>query len=147
MDRVGERSAIIFENVSLIAIFAGYALAISGVFGALGWKVAAVLFVLDGIFVTFAIAQRTYFQKIGSPEDMAPTAAVAFTINHIMAVVIPVAFGVVAMRQADPAIIFWLGCVIALISLSLAFLIPRHPVAGRETMLLPEIATRASPAE
>jgi hypothetical protein len=130
----GERTSIVIENVSLIAIFAGYALAANGTLGAKGAIAAAVLFIMDGVFTTFVIAQRTYFQKISDAADMAPTAAVAFTINHIMAVIIPVVFGVLAVQRPDPSIIFWLGCGIATISLSLAFFVPRHPEPGAETV-------------
>ena len=40
-----------------------------------------------------ALALKTYFQKIADPSDIAPTAAVAFTINHIAAVFLPAALG------------------------------------------------------
>ncbi len=141
----GERPSIMFENVSLIVIFAGYALAANGTLGAAGALAAALLFILDGVFTTFTIAQKTYFQKIGDPADMAPTAAVAFTINHIMAVIIPVIFGILAVQRPDPSIIFWLGCGIALTSLGLAFLVPEKPDHGRETVLAP--APAPTPAE
>jgi hypothetical protein len=133
----GERLSIMVENLSLIVIFAGYALAANGSFGAVGFIVAGLLFILDGVFTTFTIAQKTYFQKIGDAADMAPTAAVAFTINHIMAVAIPVVFGVLAAARPDPSIIFWLGCLIAGSSLGLAFLVPRHPGHGAETIFQP----------
>jgi hypothetical protein len=130
----GERASIMVENISLIVIFACYALAANGTFGAYGAFIAAFLFVADGVFTTFYIAPKTYFQKIGDSADMAPTAAVAFTINHIMAVIIPVVFGVLAVARPDPSIIFWLGCAIATTSLSLAFLVPRYPKPGLETV-------------
>jgi hypothetical protein len=88
---------------------------------------------MDGVFFTLTIAQRTYFQKIGDPADIAPTASVAFTINHIAAVFIPVVFGLVWLR--DPAIVFQIGAVMAAVSLSLAFLVPRTPLPGNETIL------------
>ena len=124
--QVGERSTIIIENVSLIVVFLGYALTTSGL-------VAGALFVVDGVFFTLMIAQRTYFQKISDPADIAPTASVAFTINHIAAVVIPVLFGGIWIK--DPALVFTVGALIATASLSLAFLVPRHPEPGRETVL------------
>jgi hypothetical protein len=145
--RIGERNTIIVENLALLVVFTGYALASNGVFGQSGAAVAGALYVLDGVFITLSIAQRTYFQKIGDAADMAPTAAVSFTINHIMAVIIPVAFGLLAVSRGDPAIIFWLGCVIALISLALAFLVPHDPSAGNETTLRPGRAASAVPAE
>jgi hypothetical protein len=126
--RLGERNTIIGENVSLIVVFLGYATTSSGI-------VAGALFVLDGVFFTLAIAQRTYFQKIADPADIAPTASVAFTINHIASVFIPVVFGLVWMT--DPAIVFYIGAGMATISLALAFLVPRQPHPGRETTLAP----------
>ena len=134
--RLGERTTIMAENVSLIIVFAGYALTND-------WRVAGLLYVLDGVFFTFFIAQRTYFQKIADPADMAPTAAVSFTINHIAAVAIPVTFGLLAL--IDYKIIFWLGALIACASLALSFLIPRNPGPGYETVLVKRM--KLQPAE
>jgi predicted MFS family arabinose efflux permease len=124
--RLGERRSIALENIVLIVVFASYAMTTSAL-------VAGVLFVIDGVFFTLTLAQRTYFQKIADPGDMAATASVAFTINHIAAVVLPVIFGVVGMR--DPSLIFWLGVGMAAVSLALSALVPEHPAAGRETVL------------
>ncbi|HEY8383167.1 MAG TPA: MFS transporter [Microvirga sp.] len=136
ISRIGERATIILENVSLIVVFLGYALTTSGI-------VAGALFVLDGVFFTLTIAQRTYFQKISDPADIAPTASVAFTINHIAAVVIPVVFGRIWIQ--DPSLVFTIGACIATASLALAFLVPRDPEPGRETVLGP--AGKVVPAE
>jgi hypothetical protein len=122
----GERRTIMLENAVLVLVFAGYALTSSG------W-VAGLLFVVDGIFFTLMLAQRTYFQKIGDPADMAATSSVAFTINHIAAVIVPVAFGVLGL--INPALIFWLGALVASVSLGLSFLVPIDPAPGRETVL------------
>ena len=134
--RIGERATIILENVSLIVVFTGYALTTSG------W-LAGALFVADGVFFTLTIAQRTYFQKISDAADIAPTASVAFTINHIAAVAIPVLFGRIWIQ--DPTLVFGIGACIATASLALAFLVPRHPEPGAETVL--GRAGRVVPAE
>lgn len=68
---------------------------------------------------------------------MAATAGVSFTINHIAAVVIPVALGL--LWEADPRAVFLTGTAIALGSLLLACLIPRHPKAGQETISAPRL--------
>ncbi len=102
--RFGERLTIQIENVSLVVVFLGYALASQNVFGSSGWAVAGALFIIDGIFVTLVIAQKTYFQKIADPADLAPTAAVAFTINHIAAVALPVTFGLL-WTKIDPSVV------------------------------------------
>jgi hypothetical protein len=132
--RVGERRTIMLENVVLIVVFAGYASTASA-------AVAGLLFIVDGVFFTLTLAQRTYFQKIADPSDMAATTSVAFSINHLAAVVVPVAFG--ALGMIDPAIIFWLGAGVASVSLSLSFLVPRHPAPGQETVM----AGKPLPAE
>jgi predicted MFS family arabinose efflux permease len=134
--RVGERATIVLENVSLVVVFMGYALTES-------WVVAGGLFVLDGVFFTLTIAQRTYFQKIADPADIAPTASVAFTINHIAAVAIPILFGRIWIQ--NPNLVFTIGALIATASLALAFLVPRDPEPGHETVLSP--AERVVPAE
>ena len=135
--RIGERNTIVIENLSLIVVFVGYATTTSA-------AVAGALFMLDGVFFTLMIAQKTYFQKIADPADIAPTASVAFTINHIAAVVIPVIFGAIWIR--NPAIVFEIGAGIAGISLLLSFLVPRRPEPGREPTLAGP-ARAAAPAE
>ncbi len=139
--RVGERATIQLENVSLVVVFVGYALASHGHFAGWGVFVAGALFIVDGVFFTLTLAQRTYFQKIADPADIAPTSAVAFTINHIAAVFLPVTFGLIWLR--DPAIVFYIGSGVAIVSLSLAFLVPRHPAPGTETTMSPALPAAA----
>jgi hypothetical protein len=122
---IGERHTIMMENVALIVVFAGYSVTEDA-------TIASILFVIDGVFLTLVIAQRTYFQKIGDAADMSPTAAVSFTINHIAAVFIPVVFGMLWLH--DPSLVFKAGGVIATISLILAFIVPRDPGSGQETV-------------
>ncbi|MCF6190209.1 MAG: MFS transporter [Cocleimonas sp.] len=122
---VGERKALIFEYIGLIGVFIGYALVQDSNF-------AIVLYILDHLFFAMAIAQKTYFQKIADPADIASTAGVSFTINHIAAVVIPVLFGAIWIHS--PSLVFYIGAIMAVISLLLAFNIPRHPQAGNETL-------------
>lgn len=124
ISRIGERSALLIEYSGLMLVFCGYALVETG------W-IAAGLYVLDHLFFGLAISQKTYFQKIAAPEDIASTAGVSFTINHIAAVVIPVIFGLIWLKSH--ALVFYLGAAMALISLLLATLVPRAPEPGQET--------------
>ncbi|AUJ37529.1 TPA: MFS transporter [Vibrio vulnificus] len=124
---VGERKALTFEYVGLIFVFVGYALVQSA-----EW--AAALYIIDHLFFALALAIKTYFQKIADPADMASTAGVAFTINHIAAVVIPVTFGVIWL--VSPASVFYIGAFMAAISLLLSFNIPAKPEEGNETRVL-----------
>ena len=115
--RFGERRALLLEYAGLIIIFTAYALV------EVAW-IGALLYVLDHMLFAMAIAIRSYFQKIADPADIASTAAVAFTINHIAAVVIPVSFGLIWLYS--PPIVFLAGAGMALVSLLLAGLIPRE---------------------
>ncbi|KIN79445.1 MFS transporter [Sulfitobacter mediterraneus] len=134
----GERKALGFEYVGLILVFLSY----GGVYY-LGWGVvvAATLYVLDHMFFALALALKTYFQKIADPADIAPTAAVAFTINHIAAVFLPVGLGLLWL--ISPALVFVLAAAMAAISLMLAMLIPRHPEPGHETIFSRPLAQAA----
>ncbi len=126
----GERRTLIWEYVGLVVVFLAY----GGVYW-FGWGVviASVLYVVDHILFGLALALKTYFQKIADPQDIAPTAAVAFTINHIAAVFLPVGLGLLWI--VSPAAVFGLAALMACISLGLATLVPRHPEKGNETRL------------
>lgn len=136
IQKVGERKALIFEYIGLILIFTGYGLTDSA------W-VAAAFYLLDHFFFAFAIAQKTYFQKIADPKDMASTAGVAFTINHIAAVVLPAALGFLWL--ISPPAVFYCGAIMAVISLVLSFNIPDKPEPGEEVVWQP-LALQSLPA-
>ncbi len=126
----GERAALIVEYAGLSTIFLLYA----GLY-VFDWGVwmAGLLYVINHIFFSLALAIKTYFQKIADPADIAPTAAVAFTINHIAAVFLPASLGYLWLTS--PVSVYLLAALMALISLGLSTLVPRHPVAGHETRL------------
>ena len=125
----GERRALLFEYAGLVMVFLAY-----GGMYFFGWGVliAAGLYVVDHIFFALALALKTYFQKIADPQDIAPTAAVAFKINHISAVFLPAGLGYLWL--VSPAAVFIAAAAMASISFILAMLIPRHPSKGHETV-------------
>ena len=116
--RVGERRALIIEYVGLIFVFTAYA------FASVAWF-AVIWYILDHVLFALAIAIKTYFQKIAKPEDIASSSGVSFTISHIVAVVIPAAFGFVWV--ISPSYVFLAAAGIAMLSLVLALMVPRHP--------------------
>ena len=136
--RWGERKALLFEYLGLVFVFLAY----GGVY-IFSWGVvlAATLYVLDHIFFGLALALKTYLQKIADPADIAPTAAVAFTINHLSAVFLPVLLGYLWLLS--PASVFCTAASIAALSFLLALLIPQHPKKGCETVLAKINATLA----
>ncbi len=122
--RWGERRAMIVEYIGLIGVFTAYAFVDDS-------RIAAGLYIVDHAFFALAIAIKTYFQKIADPADIAATAGVGFTINHIAAVVIPAVFGVLWL--SSPAAVFLAGSALAFISLLLSLLVPPEPTPGNET--------------
>ncbi|GAB5448783.1 MFS transporter [Gymnodinialimonas sp.] len=137
--RFGERLALIIEYTGLAMIFVLYAGLYVFDWGA---GLAAGLYIANHLFFALALAIKTYFQKIAAPEDIAPTAAVAFTINHIAAVFLPAGLGYLWLTS--PTSVFIAAAGMALVSLGLSFLVPRHPVAGYETTVA---RLNAHPAE
>ena len=124
--RWGERKALTFEYLGLIIVFTTYAFVEDS-------HLAAGLYVIDHLFFAMAIAIKTYFQKISDPRDIAPTAAVSFTISHIAAVVLPALLGFIWL--VSPAAVFLTGTGFAICSLILSQLIPPRPELGNETLL------------
>lgn len=124
--RFGERRALTFEYIGLIIVFIAYGLVQNA-------TLAAFLYILDHMFFAMAIAISTYFQKIADPRDIASSAGVSFTINHIAAVVIPAALGIVWIWSHT--LVFYIGAIFALFSLIAAQYIPKVPSPGNETIL------------
>ena len=116
----GERTLCTIEYAGVIIVFLTYAYSSSK------WVVAG-MYILDYILFNFAVAIRTYFQKIADPGDIAPTSAVGFTINHIAAVFLPALGGYLWML--DYRIPFIMGAALGAVSLLLAQFI-RLPSRG-----------------
>lgn len=115
---IGERKALVFEYLGLIAVFLGYAFVQHA-------QLAAALYVIDHMFFALAIAVTTYFQKVADKRDIASTASVSFTINHIAAVVIPALLGMVWI--VSPSAVFLVGVGFAILSLICSLNIPKAP--------------------
>jgi len=120
---IGERKALTIEYIGLIVVFVSYGFVENA-------KWAGTLYIIDHFFFAFAIAIKTYFQKIAKEEDIASTAGVSFTINHIAAVVLPALLGLVWLY--DNSLVFFVGAGIAVLSLLLSQLIPDTPELGKE---------------
>lgn len=129
LGKYGERNVMGFEYIGLTLVFLAY----GGLYW-FGWGIviAGGLYILDQLFFALSFSLKTYFQKIADPRDIAPTAAVAFTINHIAAVFLPAALGY--MWAKSPDYVFLLGAGMALVAFGLVCLIPRHPEPGLETV-------------
>jgi len=108
INRYGERLLLTVEYSIVGLVFLAYAWSGSK------WLVVS-LYVVDQLFFNFAMCVGTYFQKIADPQDISPTMAVGFTINHIAAVVIPVMGG--ALWLWDSSMVFLGGAALTVCSL------------------------------
>ena len=106
--RYGERKILTIEYTGLIFVFLTYGFTESKL-------IVMCMYILDHVLFNFSMAIKTYFQKIGDPQDIAPSMAVGFTINHIAAVVIPVLGGLIWM--VDYRIPFVIGAMMSVVSL------------------------------
>ncbi|MEM6595578.1 MAG: MFS transporter [Pseudomonadota bacterium] len=142
IQKYGERNMLLVEYTGLSLVFLAY----GGIYY-FGWglMVGAALYVLNHLFFSMAFAIKTYFQKISAPEDIAPTAAVAFTINHIAAVFLPAGLGY--LWVVSQVSVFVLAAGMALTSLVLSALIPRDPRPGHETIFASARTRALGPAE
>jgi len=122
---IGERNSLIIEYIGLILVFLGYAFVENG-------HLAAALYVIDHMFFALAIAVSTYFQKIADKGDIASTASVSFTINHIAAVIIPAVLGLLWMVSHKA--VFLVGVSFAAMSLLCSLNIPRTPSEQRAVL-------------
>ncbi|TYB32982.1 MAG: MFS transporter [Flexistipes sinusarabici] len=119
VNRFGERKVLSLEYGSLIVIFLVYAFSESKI-------LVGIMYILDHIFFNFALAIRTFFQKIAEPGDIAPSMAVGFTINHIAAVILPVFGGILWVYNYK--IPFIMGSILSLVSFVFVQMIDREVV-------------------
>ncbi|WP_303850527.1 MFS transporter [Seleniivibrio woodruffii] len=115
VNKYGERRLLSIEYTTLTMVFIGYAFTDSKL-------LVALLYIIDNLVYSFVISIRTFYQKIAEPEDFANGSAMGFTINHIAAVFIPFAGGILWM--VDRKIPFLIAALLAFLSLVLAQFIP-----------------------
>lgn len=113
--RFGECRVLSVEYLSLIVIFICYGLVESR-------YLALFLYIADNLFFNFSIGIRTFFQKIADPQDIAPSMAVGFTINHVAAVFLPALGGMLWL--IDYRFVFFTGALLSFLSLLLVLIIP-----------------------
>jgi len=115
VNRLGERVVLTVEYTTLVLVFLGYAFTESAL-------LAGALYVADNIVFNFAMAIKTFYQKIADPKDIASGMAVGFTVNHIAAVFIPALGGLAWI--VDYRVVFLAAIVLSLLSLVLTQLVP-----------------------
>jgi len=133
IDRIGERKLLCANYLVLSVLFLGYAFT--------PWVgVLYALYFVDNVLFVFSMALTTYLKRIAPPEDVTPSLAMATTINHVAAVIVPLAGGYL-WQAFGYRIPFLVGSGMVLLSLAAAFRIPeREPVS---TLNVPQVPTRA----
>lgn len=121
--RFGECRVLSVEYLSLIVIFICYGMVESR-------YIALFLYIADNLFFNFTIGIRTFFQKIADPEDIAPSMAVGFTINHIAAVFLPALGGMLWL--VNYRYVFFTGAALSFLSLLLVWIIPSQLRAAEQ---------------
>ncbi|MFQ6014310.1 MAG: MFS transporter [Anaerolineae bacterium] len=116
VSRFGERRILTVNFILLALVFLGYAY-ISYL------PILYLLFVIDNILFGLSITLSTYFQKIATPEEITSNISMAQTINHVAALFVPAAGGVI-WTLYGPQATFLAGVAIVLISLVLTQRMP-----------------------
>jgi len=119
IDRLGERTMLTYYYITLVAVFAGYA-----VIPHVG--VLYAFYMVDNLLFAFAIGITTYLNGIVRPGEMTPSLTMGTTMNHIAAVVVPVTGGVLWKTVGDFRIPFWIGIGVVILSLAAARRIPER---------------------
>ncbi len=114
---IGEKKSLTFEYIGLIIVFICYGLVTNA-------YIAAFLYIIDHMFFALALAINTYFQKIADPKDIASSAGVSFTINHIAAIFVPVLLGFLWIYSHS--LVFYIGAIFAFLSLIATQFIPSN---------------------
>jgi len=121
IDRLGERRILVVYFATLIAVFLGYAL-IPNLY------VLYALFVVDGVVWTLAMALTTYVNRIAPPSEHTPTLSMGVAMNHVAAVAMPLAGGV--LWRYNYRWTFALGALAAAISIAVALRVPKRQLAA-----------------
>jgi MFS family permease len=118
IDRVGERRALVAYFACVTAAFFGYAF-IGDV------RALYVLFVADNLCWTLTTALTTYVNRITPPSERTPTLSMGVAMNHVGAVTMPLAAGLLWDSVSHQAP-FFVGAVAAAASIFVALRVPRR---------------------
>ncbi|MEI6603181.1 MAG: MFS transporter [Clostridia bacterium] len=98
IDRLGERKVLMGEATMLFILCFGYIFAESAKFDVFGLYLPVLIFaacyVLDNSITFVGMARATYVKKIApKPEDVSPTLALGISLDHVVAMILPLAGG------------------------------------------------------
>lgn len=117
LNKIGERKLLTIEYSGLFFVFLGYALIDNK-------NVATALYLVDNLFFSFVIGINSFFRKYAEPEDIAPSMSMGFTINHVIAIILPITGGL--LWTISWRIPFLIGTGLAIFSLFFAQFIDKE---------------------
>ncbi|MEE8575681.1 MAG: MFS transporter, partial [candidate division Zixibacteria bacterium] len=124
-DKIGERTILVSSSMLLVGVFCGYAYV-----SFLPFLVG--LYMIDNILFGSSIALKSYLRKISTPEDLTSCLSFGMTANHITAVIIPIAGGLIWSMVGHEAT-FIAGAGIVFIDMVLAMFMPRQAALEHAT--------------
>jgi predicted MFS family arabinose efflux permease len=116
-DKFGERVILVGCSFLLVFIFFGYAYVTY-------LPLLIAFYLCDNILFGSSIALKSYLKKISTAEDLTGCLSFGMTANHITAVIIPVAGGIIWSKFGYQAA-FIIGAVIVFIDMLFALKIPK----------------------
>lgn len=134
IDAFGERPMLAAANVLYVVALTGYA------FSDNIWVLVACYTVYSVIFPISWVGANTYLRKIASHHDVAPSIAMGLTMQHVAAVIVPLATGYI-LNFYGYQIPFMIACAFAVITMiSTRFIDPKTQKS--QSRLAEEAATR-----
>ena len=115
-DRWGEKLVLVTSSMLLVIIFTGYAL-VTYLPALIGFYLA------DNVLFGSSIALRSYLRKIAPAEDVTSCLSFGMTANHITAVIIPIAGGVM-WTSFGYQTTFIAGAAIVFVDMLMALMLP-----------------------
>lgn len=118
IDRIGERRVLMFYSGCMTVFFVGYAFIPSR-------PVLWGLFILDNALFALGMALTTYVRKIAPAAEHTPTLSMGVAMNHVAAVLIPLA-GAFLWRYLGYQAAFLAGAATAAVGVLAASRLPEH---------------------
>lgn len=106
VDKRGEKPILMLANVGYVVALAGYALIDNIYVAVLCYVIYTVIFPLSGI------GASTYLRKVAVQSEIAPSLAMGVTLQHVAAIVVPLATGYV-LNFVGYQVPFLIACVFA----------------------------------
>jgi len=118
IDRLGERTILIFYYASLTVFFIGYAFIRNKYF-------LYSIYVIDSSFFVFVMALTTYVNRIAPPSEHTATLSMGVAANHIAAVTMPLLGGLL-WKYLGYQWTFLIGSAAAVVSIFVSLLLPSN---------------------